>query len=88
MNSYSQRYQKYNRLTSDSLNSTKSDLSAAKQLDSVIENLINKKDSVSNKLILEQRQEEAELSEAKGLTETVKSEPKIQVTNYLWACKK
>ena len=75
--------------TSDSLNIAKSDHSAAKQLDSVIEYLISKEDSVSNKSISEQRQvepelqEEAELSEPEDLAEAVESEPKFGVTTYV-----
>ena len=80
--------------TSDSLNIAKSDHSDAKQLDSVIENLISKEESVSNKSISEQRQveqqlqeetelqEEAELSEPEDLAETVESDPEFGVTTY------
>lgn len=74
--------------TSDSLNIAKSEHSAAKQLDSVIKNLISKKDPVSNKSILDKRQkvaelqEEAKLSESEDMAEAVESEPKFGVTTY------
>ena len=77
--------------TSDSSNIAKSDHSDAKQLDSVIENLISKEDSVSNKSISEQRQvaqqlqEGAELSKPEDLAEaveSVESDPKFGVTTY------
>jgi pilus assembly protein FimV len=74
--------------TSEHLDIAKSDHYAAEQLDSVIENLNSKENTVSNKSISKQRQiepelqEEAESSEPEDLSEEVESELKLGVTTY------